>query len=59
MPLLRWTPGPRAFSWKVHARGAASHLAYGVAAEVAARIIDRVAAVKARPAALRMQTALS
>ena len=43
MPLLRWTPGPRAFSWKVHARGAVSHVAYGVAAEAAARLIDRAA----------------
>jgi hypothetical protein len=37
MPVLRLSPGPRAFSWKVHARGAAAHLAYGVAAEEAAR----------------------
>jgi hypothetical protein len=44
MPLLRWTPGPRAFSWKVHARGAAAHIAYGVAAEAAARVLDRVSA---------------
>lgn len=44
MPLLRLTPGPRAFSWKVHARGAAAHLAYGVAAEGAARLFDRHAA---------------
>lgn len=44
MPLLRWTPGPRAFSWKVHARGAASHLAYGLAAEATARLLDRAAA---------------
>ena len=42
MPLLRWSPGPRAFSWKVHARGAAAHVAYGVAAEAAARLLDRV-----------------
>lgn len=52
MPLLRWTPGPRAFSWKVHARGAASHIAYGVAAEAAARLIDRAAAAKVQPAAV-------
>src|SRR5947208_1257631 len=32
-PLLKLSPGPRAFSWKVHARGAASHVAYGMAAE--------------------------
>jgi putative membrane protein len=47
VPLLRWTPGPRAFSWKVHARGAAAHLAYGVAAEAAARVLDRAAAATA------------
>ncbi|MDB4965614.1 MAG: putative periplasmic/secreted protein [Myxococcales bacterium] len=41
MPLFGWTPGPRAFSWKVHARGAVSHLAYGVAAEAAARAFER------------------
>jgi len=41
MPLLRWSPGPRAFSWKVHARGAAAHIAYGVAAEATARALDR------------------
>jgi len=40
MPLSRLTPGPRAFSWKVHARGAAAHLAYGVAAETAARLLE-------------------
>jgi len=40
MPLLRLTPGPLAFSWKVHARGAAAHLAYGVGAEATARLLD-------------------
>ena len=40
VPLTGLTPGPRAFSWKVHARGAAAHLAYGVAAEGAARLLD-------------------
>jgi len=39
MPLLRLTPGPLAFSWKVHARGAAAHLAYGVVAEATARLL--------------------
>jgi hypothetical protein len=39
VPALRLTPGPRAFSWKVHARGATAHLAYGVAAESAARLL--------------------
>jgi len=40
VPLAGLTPGPRAFSWKVHARGAAAHLAYGVAAEGAARLLE-------------------
>jgi Protein of unknown function (DUF1440) len=44
MPLAGFTPGPRAFSWKVHARGAVSHVAYGVAAEATARLLDRLAA---------------
>jgi hypothetical protein len=41
MPVTRLTPGPLAFNWKVHARGAAAHLAYGVAAETAARLMDQ------------------
>jgi hypothetical protein len=40
VPLMGWTPGPRAFAWQVHARGAASHLAYGVAAETMARALE-------------------
>jgi putative membrane protein len=50
VPLMGWTPGPRAFSWKVHARGAAAHIAYGVAAEATARLLDRAGAVTAGPA---------
>ncbi len=42
VPVARLTPGPSAFGWKVHARGAAAHLAYGVAAEATARLLDRV-----------------
>lgn len=38
-PLQKLSPGPRAFSWKVHARGAAAHVAYGVAAEAAAGLV--------------------
>jgi hypothetical protein len=41
VPALRLTPGPRAFSWKVHGRGAVSHLAYGVAAEATTRLLTR------------------
>jgi hypothetical protein len=41
VPALRLTPGPRAFSWKVHGRGAAAHQAYGVAAEATARVLVR------------------
>jgi hypothetical protein len=47
VPALRLTPGPRAFSWKVHARGAAAHLAYGVAAEAAARLLARAGSAPA------------
>jgi putative membrane protein len=39
VPASGLTPGPLAFSWKVHARGAAAHLAYGVAAEATARLL--------------------
>ena len=41
-PLSGFSPGPRAFSWKVHTRGAISHIAYGVAAETAVRVIERI-----------------
>jgi len=40
MPLLGLTPGPRKFSWKVHARGAIAHVFYGVAAETATRVLE-------------------
>ncbi len=43
MPLQGWTPGPQAFSWKVHARGAVAHVAYGVAAELAWRSLAALA----------------
>jgi hypothetical protein len=55
MPLAGWSPGPRKFSWKVHARGAVAHLAYGVAAEAAARLIDRAARPTLRGAELAYQ----
>jgi uncharacterized membrane protein YagU involved in acid resistance len=42
--LLKLSPGPTKFSWKVHARGAVSHLAYGIAAENTVRTWDRLAA---------------
>jgi hypothetical protein len=48
VPGLGLTPGPRAFSWKVHARGAVSHLAYGVAAETVARLLDAPASSTVR-----------
>jgi hypothetical protein len=44
MPVLRWSPGPAKFGWKVHARGAISHLAYGVAAETAYRALESATA---------------
>jgi hypothetical protein len=42
MPMMKWTPGPTAFSWKVHARGAIAHIAYGVTAETTARLLDQL-----------------
>ncbi len=52
VPLMGWTPGPGKFSWKVHARGAVAHVAYGVAAEATARLLDRaVANTAGRPVA--------
>ncbi len=41
MPATGLTPGPRAFAAKVHARGAVSHIAWGVAAETALRLTER------------------
>jgi putative membrane protein len=41
MPATGLTPGPRAFAAKVHARGAVSHIAWGVAAETAIRLAER------------------
>lgn len=41
VPGMRWTPGPTKFSWKVHARGALSHLAYGIAAETTLRALEK------------------
>jgi putative membrane protein len=35
-------PGPQHFSWKVHARGAAAHIGWGVAAETTARVFDAI-----------------
>jgi hypothetical protein len=40
MPLLKWSPGPRKFNWRVHARGGVSHVAYGVAAESLYRALE-------------------
>lgn len=52
VPLAGLTPGPRAFSWKVHARGAAAHLAYGVAAEMSARLLSELRPLPGRVAPL-------
>lgn len=41
VPGFGLTPGPESFPWKTHARGAVSHLAYGVAAELTARALER------------------
>ena len=40
---LGLTPGPTAFPWQTHARGLAGHLVFGLAADTALRITDRVA----------------
>jgi hypothetical protein len=40
LPALKLTPGPQAFDLKVHGRGAAAHIGYGIAAEGAARLVD-------------------
>ena len=42
MPVTALTPGPRAFDWKVHGRGAVAHVAWGVAAESALRLAGRL-----------------
>lgn len=47
MPALGWSPGPRAFSWRVHARGAVAHLGFGIAAETTARALSWAAALAA------------
>ena len=44
VPAFGLTPGPTAFSWKVHARGAIAHVAYGVAAEATYRLLDAASA---------------
>ena len=41
VPALGWTPWGNKFSWQPHARGAVSHLAYGVAAETIAKALDQ------------------
>src|ERR1700710_2463043 len=57
MPVLGLTPGPRAFSWKVHARGAAAHVAYGVAAELTWRALAMLTgATRRRPERLAEPT---
>lgn len=39
---LGLTPGPTAFPWQTHARGLAGHLVFGVAADTALRLTDRI-----------------
>jgi uncharacterized membrane protein YagU involved in acid resistance len=39
---LGLTPPPREFPWQAHARGFAGHLAFGVAADAALRLTDRL-----------------
>lgn len=40
VPATKQTPGPQKFNWKVHARGLAAHVAYGVASELTTRAIE-------------------
>lgn len=42
-PVLGLTPGPGAFPWQTHARGAAGHLAFGATTDLTLRLLDRVA----------------
>ena len=42
-PLLGLTPGPTAFPWQTHARGAAGHLAFGAVNDGLLRVLDQVA----------------
>lgn len=42
-PVLRLTPGPRAFPWQAHARGLGGHLVFGAATELVLEGLDRVA----------------
>lgn len=41
-PLLGLTPGPAAFPWQTHARGAAGHVAFGAVNEGVLRALDAV-----------------
>ena len=41
-PALGLTPGPTAFPWQAHARGLASHVAFGLATEALLTIADRL-----------------
>jgi hypothetical protein len=41
-PALGLTPGPTSFPWQAHARGLAGHLAYGVTAEAALDLADKM-----------------
>jgi uncharacterized membrane protein YagU involved in acid resistance len=42
-PVLRLTPGPRAFPWQAHVRGLAGHLAFGATTELVLKGLDRIA----------------
>ena len=41
-PLLGLTPGPAAFPWQTHARGAAGHVAFGAVNDGVLRALDAV-----------------
>jgi hypothetical protein len=42
-PAMGLAKGPTAYPWQAHARGLAGHLAYGLAADTALDVLDRVA----------------
>jgi len=44
VPLLRLTPGPRAFPWQTHLRGLVGHLVFGATTEVTIALLALVIA---------------
>lgn len=55
----RPSPGPRAFPWQTHARGLGGHLVFGLVAEGALQLLDRVSLPSRAPLAERGLAVLS